>query len=88
MKKNKKEKSRKEMEKECQSCDNCNSPFCKFERENGSVAFLKAAISNINNIMVARGVATEKEIMDGMLAVLNAWNEGDTSDDQTIGGLK
>jgi hypothetical protein len=87
MKKNKKEKSRKEMEKECESCENCNSPFCAFERENGSVAFLKAAISNINNILVSRGIATEKEIMDGMLAVLNAWNEDDT-DNQTIGGLE
>ena len=62
----------KSREKGCKKCDN---GFCKFEQKYGSIRFLKAGISNINKILVEKGIVTEKEVINGMKEELSVWEK-------------
>ena len=49
--------------------------FVEFEKKNGSISILKAAISNIHKILIESGVANEKEIIEGMKKELKLWDK-------------
>jgi len=59
----------------CECGYECDNPFCIFEHIHGTGVFCKAALSALNNILVAKGVCTADEILDETLGVLQEWHE-------------